>query len=386
MISERSVVVGIVAGEVSGDALGAGLMHRFKILYPNARFIGVGGPKMREAGCEILYEMRDIGLMGLDELPTRLISIIRIRISLFRTFILEKTDVFIGVDVPDFNLALAGRLKKQGIPTVHYVSPTVWAWREYRINKIRRSIDQMLVLFPFEIDYYKKHQVPVHFVGHPIADQIEQPNRERARSRLNLDIDGDQYLIALMPGSRSNEIQRHGGILLEAARFLFQSDPAFRFVIPFASSRMRELFHRLYGKVSDLPITYIDGCSREVLEACDLAVLASGTAALEAALMERRHVVVYKVSLLTWLVFRMLRKVEYYSMPNHLLSRPAIPELIQDRATALRIFECVQTLIHDAEQASWLESEFRALRYRLQRNASQNAAECVADIVRKSRC
>ncbi len=386
MISDRAVLVGIVAGEVSGDALGAGFIYEFKILYPNARFIGVGGPKMREAGCEILYEMREIGLMGFDELPSRLISLIRIRLALFRTFLVKKTDVFIGVDVPDFNLALAGRLKKQGIPTVHYVSPTVWAWREYRIHKIRRSIDRMLVLFPFEVDYFSQHQVPVHFVGHPIADQIQQPDRDRARSRLNLQIRNDHYLIALMPGSRSNEIRRLGGLMIEAARILFQSDSSFRFVIPFASPRIRERFHELVGEVPDLPITFIDGCSREVLEACDLAVLASGTAALEAAFMERQHVVVYKVSVMTWVVFRILRKVKYYSMPNHLLPKPAIPELIQGRATAHRIFECVQMLIQDTEQATWLQGEFRALRHRLQANASQNAAVYVAEMLSKSRC
>ncbi|MCY4149172.1 MAG: lipid-A-disaccharide synthase [Gammaproteobacteria bacterium] len=385
MNSEQAVLVGIVAGEVSGDALGAGFISEFKTLYPNARFIGVGGPRMRKAGCEILYDMGEIGVMGLDDLSTRLISILRIRRSVYSTLISKSPDVFVGVDVPDFNLALAGRFKKHGITTVHYVSPTVWAWREYRIRKIRRSIDRMLVLFPFEADYYKKHQVPACFVGHPIADQIQQPDRERARRELGLDIESGHCLIALMPGSRSHEIRRHGKIMIEAARLLFQSASAFRFALPFSSARMRQVFHDQFGEVAELPITFVDGRSQEVLEASDLAVLASGTASLEAALMERRHVVVYKVSLVTWMVFSMLKKVNHYSMPNHLLSKPAIPELIQGRATAEHIFEAVQNLVSDTEQAKWLEGEFRALRHRLQTNASQKAAQWVADMLGGSR-
>ncbi|MYB33962.1 MAG: lipid-A-disaccharide synthase [Gammaproteobacteria bacterium] len=386
MNSDRSVLVGIVAGELSGDALGSRFISEFKTLYPNACFIGVGGPRMREAGCQILYEMGEIGLMGLDDLSARLISILRVRHSVYSKLVSKNPDVFIGVDVPDFNLTLAGRLKKRGIPTVHYVSPTVWAWREYRIRKIRRAIDRMLVLFPFEASYYKKHQVPASFVGHPIADQIQKPDREQARCRLGLDVEEGHCLLALMPGSRSHEILRHGKIMIEAARLLFQSDPNFRFVLPFASPRMRQVFHDQFGEVADLPIMFLDGRSREVLEASDFAVVASGTASLEAALMERRHVVVYKVSLVTWVVFSMLRKVDYYSMPNHLLSRPAIPELIQGRATAEHIFEAVRKLMNDTEQVKWFEREFRALRHQLQTNASQKAARCVADMLGRSGC
>ena len=386
MNSGQSVLVGIVAGELSGDALGAGFMSEFKTLYPNARFIGVGGPRMRDAGCELLHEMGEIGLMGLDDLSARLVSILRVRHSVYHTLVSKNPDVFIGVDVPDFNLGLAEKLKKRGIPTVHYVSPTVWAWRQYRIRKIRRSIDQMLVLFPFEVDYYQKHQVSASFVGHPIADQIQKPDRERARRRLELDIEREHCLIALMPGSRSHEILRHGGIMIEAARLLFRSDPTFRFILPFASPRMRQVFHGQFGEVADIPITFIDGRSREVLEAGNFAVLASGTAALEAALMERLHVVVYRVSLVTWVVFSMLRKVGYYSMPNHLLSKPAIPELIQGQATAESIFETVRKLINDTEQAKWFEGEFRTLRHQLQTNASQKAAQCVAAMLDRSGC
>ncbi len=386
MKSERSVLVGIVAGEVSGDALGAGFISEFKTLYPNARFVGVGGPRMREAGCNLLYEMGEIGLMGLDGVSRRLIAILGIRNSLFGKFLYAKLDVFVGVDVPDFNLSLAARLKKNGIPTVHYVSPTVWAWRAYRIHKIRRSVSRMLVLFPFEVEYYRKHRVPASFVGHPIADQIRQPDRERARRDLGLDIKIDHRLIALLPGSRSYEIQRHAEIMINAARLLHQSDPAFEFVLPFASPGMRQIFFDRLGEVPDLPVTFHDGRSREVLEASDFAILASGTAALEAALMERRHVVVYKVSPLTWIIFRMLRKVTHYSMPNHLLSKPAIPELTQRHASAENICECVRKLIDDTGQAKWLEGEFRALRQQLQVNASRKAAECVADMLEKGSC
>lgn len=386
MKSRRSVLVGIVAGEVSGDSLGAGFISEFKNLYPNARFVGVGGPKMREAGCVILHEMSEIGLMGLDELFTRLFAILRIRWLLYRQFLADKIDVFVGVDVPDFNLGLSVRLKKSGIPTVHYVSPTVWAWREYRIRKIRRAVDRMLVLFPFEVNYYRKHQVEATFVGHPIADQIQTPDQERARRDLDLNLEDGQRLIALLPGSRRQEMSRHGHIMVDAARLLHGTDPTLRFVLPFANATMRQVFFEKIGEVVDLPIEFIDGRSREVLEASDFAILASGTAALEAALMGRRHVVVYQLSLLTWMLFKVLRQVDHYSMPNHLLSEPAIPEFTQEEANARNIAECVRKSIGNAEQAKWFAGEFQALRNQLKANADKRAAESVAVLIEEGAC
>ena len=386
MRSGRSVRVGIVAGEVSGDSLGAAFIAEFKRLYPQARFVGAGGPKMREAGCDLLYEMNEIGLMGLDELFTRLFAILKIRRLLYRAFLAEKLDVFVGVDVPDFNLTLASWLKKTGIPTVHYVSPTVWAWRAYRIRKIRRSVDRMLVLFPFEADYFNKHRVAAKFVGHPIADQTDSPNRKRARRNLAIEMQAEHRLIALLPGSRRQEVLRHGKIMVDAARLLYKSDPTLQFVLPFASDKTRQVFFERLGDIPDLPILFIDGRSREVLEASDFAILASGTAALEAAMMECRHVVVYRVSLLTWAMVKMFGKVQHYSTPNHLLPEPAVPEFTQTRASAERIAKAVRESIDNPEQAQWFDREFRVLRRRLKANASRQVADSVANLLEETAC
>ena len=386
MNPERAVLVGIVAGEPSGDSLGAGFISEFRNLYPKARFVGIGGPKMRKAGCTTLHDMRSIGLMGLDELFVRLGGILKIRRSLYRKYDADPPDVFVAVDVPDFNLKLAAKLKRKGIPTVHYVSPTVWAWREYRIRKIHNSVDRMLVLFPFEADYYRKHGIAATFVGHPVADEIRNPDRERARRDLGLDIGSGERVVALLPGSRSTEIRRLGEIMIGAARLLHEADPALQFILPFANAETRKQFFALSGDVSDLPIVFIDERSRQALEACDIAILASGTAALEAALMERLHVVIYRVSSPTWVIFRMLSRVSHYSMPNHLLPKPEIPELIQSRATAGRIAESVRQMMGDRDRAARLEGEFRALRHQLRANASRQAADAVAGMLGEQAC
>ncbi|MDA8007142.1 MAG: lipid-A-disaccharide synthase [Gammaproteobacteria bacterium] len=373
----RALRIAVVAGEASGDSLGAGLIREIKARRPGSVFTGVGGPEMAAAGCEILFDMERIGVIGLDGLLKKLPGIFRIRRSLLARFCAERPDVFVGIDAPDFNLALARKLKRRGLTCAHYVSPTVWAWRGYRIRKIRNSTDHMLALFPFEAEFYRKQNVPVTCVGHPIADEISAPDRARARRELGLD---DGLVIALLPGSRRGEMRRHGRVFLEAARRILAAHPRARFVLPFAGASVAEEFRRITRGLrgaGDLPLRAFDGGARLALEACDLAVLASGTAALEAALLRRAHIVVYKLPWFSYWLMRKLVRVEYYSMPNQLLPAPMIPELIQRRATAANIAAEVDALLADARRVSHLGECFAAMHRELKRGANARAADAV---------
>ena len=375
----RGVRVAVVAVEASGDRLAAGLIQAIKARAPDSCFVGVGGPQMAEAGCHLLYDMGGIGVIGLDGLLRQLPNILKIRRRLVAHFTAERPDVFVGVDAPDFNLALERKLKRRNIPCVHYVSPTVWAWRGYRIHKIRRAVDHMLTLFPFEADYYRKHRVPVTCVGHPMADEISQPDRAAARLRLDLGEAplGEGPLIALLPGSRRSEIRRLGGVFIEAARRILKRHPEARFVLPFAGRAAAAEFARVCGDLDGLPLHTLDGHSQLALEACDIALVASGTAALEAALLRRPHIVAYKLSPFSYWLMRQLRQVEYYSMPNQLLPTPMIPELIQHQATAANLARHADALLGDPQRMAKLEEHFADLHGRLKRGANDLAADAV---------
>ena len=368
----------MVAGEPSGDRLGAGLVRELRQRLPDARFVAIGGPKMAEAGCEILYAMDRIGVMGIDGLREKLVDILRIRRQLSNRWSENRPAVFVGIDVPDFNIGLELRLRRAGVPCVHYVSPTVWAWRGYRIHKIRRAVDHMLALFPFEAEYYRRHNVPVTCVGHPLADELGVPDKAAARAKLGL---GDGIVIALLPGSRRNEVKRLTEPMIEAARLLYQRDPNISFVLPFASDRVRKTFQQLAADTGDLPLTLVDGRSRQVLESADLAVLASGTASLEAALMGVPHVVVYRLSALSYWLMRRLRQVDYYAMPNHLLPAPMVPELIQSDATASRIVDAVLAYLHNPDRMEEIKTAFYNIYAELKLDADKRAADVVISMI-----
>ncbi len=375
------VEIAFVAGETSGDRLGAGLIEELKLHLPNARFVGVGGPKMEQAGCEILYRMDRIGVIGLDGLKDKLFDILRIRKTLFSKWSESPPAVFVGIDVPDFNLVLETKLKKQGVPTVHYVSPTVWAWRGYRIHKIKRAVSHMLALFPFEEKFYQQHQIPVTCVGHPLADELKPVEKESTRAELGL---GAGKLVALLPGSRKNEVKRLTGPILDAARLLYVDNQSLCFVLPFASARAQKAFERAAGDVSDLPITFVDGKSRRVLEAADIAILASGTASLEAALIGTPHVVVYRLSALSYWLMRRLRHVDHYAMPNHLLPSPMVPELIQENATAENIYKAVQAYLNTPARMEEIRLAFHQIFQSLKLNADKRAAETILSLIHES--
>jgi lipid-A-disaccharide synthase len=330
---------------------------------------------MEDAGCHLLYDMDRIGVMGLDGLSEKLRDILAIRRDLTQRWSSNPPDVFVGVDVPDFNLGLEVRMRRRLVPCVHYVSPTVWAWRGYRIHKIRRAVSHMLALFPFEEAYYQKHGVEVTCVGHPMADEIGEPNPHAARQTLDL---AGEPIVALLPGSRRSEVSRLAEPLVGAARRLLDRYPGIRFVLPFASPGVRQVFEEVSGDTSDLPLTILQGNARLALEAADVAVLASGTASLEAALLRVPHVVVYRLSAFSYWLMRRLRQVDHFAMPNHLLPEPMVPELIQHAATPDNIVDAVCAYLQNPHRMQVLRSEFAALHNDLHRDADSLAADVVA--------
>ncbi|TXR41057.1 lipid-A-disaccharide synthase [Ectopseudomonas mendocina] len=368
----RPIRVALVAGEASGDILGCGLMQAIKQRHPDAEFIGVGGARMEAEGLKSFFPMERLAVMGLVEVLGRLFELLRRRRQLARELIAAKPDVFIGIDAPDFNLGLELKLRRAGIKTVHYVSPSVWAWRQKRVLKIREACDLMLTLFPFEAQFYDEHKVPVRFVGHPLADAIPQ-QADRAAAREALDLPQDEPVVALMPGSRGGEVARLGELFLDAAIRLRALRPGIRFLLPCATPERRvQLEQMLAGR--DLPLTLLNGRSHEALAACDAVLIASGTATLEALLYKRPMVVAYRVAPLTYRILKRLVKSPYISLPNLLAERLLVPELIQDAATPEALAQAVAPLIDGGQvQTEGFDVIHRALR----RDASVLAADAV---------
>nr|WP_171820141.1 lipid-A-disaccharide synthase [Pseudomonas chlororaphis] len=369
--------IALVAGEASGDILGAGLMRALKAQHPAVEFMGVGGPLMQAEGLNSYFPMERLAVMGLVEVLGRLRELLARRKKLVQTLIAEKPDVFIGIDAPDFNLNIELKLRQAGIKTVHYVSPSVWAWRQKRVLKIREDCDLMLTLFPFEARFYEEKGVPVRFVGHSLADAIPlQADRAAARAELGL---ADGPLVALMPGSRGGEVGRLGALFLDAAQRLRALRPGVRFVMPCASPERRaQLEELLAGR--DLPLTLLDGRSHQALAACDAVLIASGTATLEALLYKRPMVVAYRLAPLTFWILKRMVKSPYISLPNLLAQRLLVPELLQDDATAEALAQTLSPLIEDGqEQTRGFDEIHRTLR----RDASNQAADAVLNLIGK---
>lgn len=368
----RPIRVALVAGEASGDILGCGLMQAIKQRHPNAEFIGVGGARMEAEGLKSYFPMERLAVMGLVEVLGRLFELLGRRRQLARDLIAAKPDVFIGIDAPDFNLGLELKLRRAGIKTVHYVSPSVWAWRQKRVLKIREACDLMLTLFPFEAQFYDEHQVPVRFVGHPLADAIPL-QADRAAAREALDLPQDEPVVALMPGSRGGEVARLGELFLDAAIRLRALRPGIHFLLPCATPERREQLEKLLAG-RDLPLTLLNGRSHEALAACDAVLIASGTATLEALLYKRPMVVAYRVAPLTYRILKRLVRSPYISLPNLLAQRLLVPELIQDAATPEALAQAVAPLIDGGQ----VQTEgFDLIHRTLRRDASVSAADAV---------
>ncbi len=378
--------VAMVAGELSGDLLGAGLMAALRERYPQARFSGIGGPEMLAQGFHSLAPLERLAVMGLVEVLRHLPELLRIRRALYQHWLAAPPQVFIGIDAPDFNLGLERRLRARGIPTVHYVSPSVWAWRPWRVRKIARAVSLMLTLLPFEEEFYRKHGVPVRHVGHPLADAI--PPRSDpllARQSLNLDWPADSVVVALLPGSRLGEVSRLGPVFLETARWLHARRPELRFLIPAATSRLYEVLTALRERYAPVPpLTLARGHSRAVMAAADVALLASGTATLEAMLLKRPMVVAYRVAPATAWIARRLLTVSHFALPNLLAGREVVPEFIQEAATVANLGPAMLRWLDDATARKELVTEFDALHVRLRRDANRQAAAAVAELLESS--
>ncbi|WP_416427547.1 lipid-A-disaccharide synthase [Pseudomonas sp. App30] len=370
--------VALVAGEASGDILGAGLMQALKARHPDIEFMGVGGPLMEAQGLVSEFPMERLAVMGLVEVLGRLRELLARRKLLIQTLIERKPDVFIGIDAPDFTLNIELKLRQAGIKTVHYVSPSVWAWRQKRVLKIREGCDLMLTLFPFEAKFYEEKGVPVRFVGHSLADTIPlQADRAQARAEIGLPLDGQ--VVALMPGSRGGEVGRLGELFLDAAQRLLAQRPGLRFVLPCANAARRaQIEAMLVGR--DLPLTLLDGQSHRALAACDAVLIASGTATLEALLYKRPMVVAYRLAGLSYWILKRMVKSPYVSLPNLLAQRMLVPELLQDAATPEAL---VQTLLPLLDNGQAQTQGFDDIHRTLRRDASNQAAEGVLALLAK---
>lgn len=367
--------IALVAGEASGDILGAGLMRALKAQHPAVEFIGVGGLLMQAEGLTSYFPMERLSVMGLVEVLGRLRELLARRKLLIQTLIQEKPDVFIGIDAPDFTLNIELKLRQAGIKTVHYVSPSVWAWRQKRVLKIREGCDLMLTLLPFEARFYEEKGVPVRFVGHTLADTIPlHADRAAARAELGLP---DGPLVALMPGSRGGEVGRLGALFFDAAERLLIMKPGVRFVLPCASPQRRaQIETLLQGR--NLPLTLLDGQSHLALAACDAVLIASGTATLEALLYKRPMVVAYRLAPLTFWILKRMVKSPYISLPNLLAQRLLVPELLQDDATPAALAQTLLPLIDGGEEQT---RGFDEIHRTLRRDASNQAADAVLTLI-----
>lgn len=378
--------IAIVAGEVSGDILGARLIQALKAYYPDAQFEGIAGPEMQAQGCDSLFEMDRLSVMGFTEVIGRLRELMSIRKSLLQRWTQDPPDVFIGVDAPDFNIWLEQRLHAQATPSVHYVSPSIWAWRQSRVKKFVGNLDLMLALFPFEVDFYKQHQVPVAFVGHPLADEIPLEN-DKHQARQALDLASEPFTLAVLPGSRSDEIQRIGPDFLLGLKTIHQNHPEWQLVCPLVNDKIAVQFKALHQELApEVPMTWISGQSRTVMKAADQILMASGTAVLEGMLVGRPMVAAYRVAALTgWIIQRLgMIKSPFYTLPNNLANQRLVPELIQQELTVEAVITEVETQFSQtSEQKAQVLRRFSEIHKILKQGASQRAAAAIHELLSK---
>ena len=369
--------IGIVAGEASGDLLGALLINALSAAYPQLQFVGIAGPRMQSAGATSWYPMEKLAVRGYVEVLKSFREILGIRRGLKNRMLKERPAFFIGIDAPDFNLALEKTLKRAGIPTIHYVSPSIWAWRGERIHQIKESVSHMLTVFPFEPAIYEKAGIPATFVGHPSADVIPQtPQRENARAQLR--IKPGELIIALLPGSRQTELDYHAELFIETAKVLLKDFPAARFLVPLATRETREQFDQARWKLQarDLPVQILFGHANLALGAADVALVASGTATLEAALLRCPHVVAYRMSPTTDRLMKRKAYLPYVGLPNILAGEWLVPEILQEDATPENLARALGNWLRHPDAANALRARFATIHAQLAVN--NNHRVCVA--------
>ncbi len=378
----RRLTVGIVAGEASGDNLGAALIEALRVRVPDVRVVGIAGPKMRAAGCELLADADELALMGLTEILRHLPRLVLLRRRIRAAMLALQPDVFVGIDAPEFNLGLERQLKEGGLRTVQYVSPQVWAWRQGRVRTIGRSTDLVLCLLPFEPKFYAEHGVRAQFVGHPLADQFPlEPDRDGARRELGLD--PADTVVALLPGSRRGEVARLGADFAGAAAWIAQRRPGIRFVAPMASAAVRSRFEQdLRLRAPGVEVQLLDGRARIALAAADVVLVASGTATLETLLSKRPMVVAYRLAATTFFLLTRLGlvKVQHIAQPNLLLGERAVPELLQEQVRPETLGGAVLGELESARGGD-LERRFHQVHLALRQGGAAQAADAILDLV-----
>ncbi len=383
-----SPTIAIIAGEVSGDILGAGLIHALKARYPHAKFIGIGGERMIAEGFETLFDMEELSVMGLVEVLKHLPRLLKIRRSIIEQLSALKPDIFIGIDAPDFNLDVELKLKQQGIKTIRYVSPSVWAWRQKRVYKIAAATNLVLAFLPFEKAFYDRFNVPCRFIGHTMADAIPlKPNRDEACQLLNLE--PAQRYVAMLVGSRGSEVEFLSEPFLQTAQLLHERYPDVKFLVPLINQKRRQQFEQIKQRVApELDMILLDGNARAAMITAEATLLASGTAALEAMLCKSPMVVGYRMKPFTYFLAKRLVKTKYVSLPNLLADEMLVPELIQEDCNPTKLAEKLSLYLSEDKSAVQnrhvLLQRFAELHQRIQCNADQQAAQAVIDLLERS--
>jgi lipid-A-disaccharide synthase len=374
--------IALVAGESSGDQLGAALVESLRARYPAARFCGVGGQRMQAAGVEAWWDSEELAVMGLFEVLEHFPRLLRLRRDLHRRLLNARPDVFVGIDAPDFNLGLEIKLRRADIRTVQYVSPTVWAWRQGRVRKVRRAADLVMCLFPFEPEFYARHDVSATYVGHPMADQIE-PDENPGAARAALGLDPAAPTVALLPGSRASEVGLLAGPMIEAVALLREREPGLQFVAAMASDRTRGIFEQAMQDLGRTDIALIQGRPRQVMAAASVVLCASGTATLETMLVNRPMVMTYRITRPTYLLAKHLKLIrpQLFALPNILAGEALVPELMQDEASGANLARAALHWLEHPQEAAALRRRFAGLHEQLRCRASDQAAAAVASVI-----
>ncbi|OCG71205.1 lipid-A-disaccharide synthase [Gilliamella sp. Nev5-1] len=380
----KPLTIALVAGETSGDILGAGLIRALRKHHPNIEFVGIAGPQMQAEGCQAWYEMDELSVMGIVEVLGRLRRILSIRRDITQRLIQLKPDIFIGIDAPDFNLSLEGKLKQAGIKTIHYVSPSVWAWKQKRVFKIKRNTNLILAFLPFEKAFYDKFDVPCRFIGHKMADDIAlNPNQHAMRQQLGIPL--NSRCIALLPGSRHAEVALLSAPFLKAAILLRKRYPDLHIVVPLVNAKRRQEFEQIKAEIAPtLDVQLLDGHAREAMIASNAAILASGTVALECMLAKCPMVVGYKMKPFTFWLAKKLIKTPYVSLPNILAGKALVPELLQQDCTPENIANHIIALLEGDNTE--LKQTFLSLHKQIRCNADEQAAKAVLDVLEDAHC
>lgn len=373
--------IAIVAGEASGDLLGGHLLNALNKERQDLTYFGIAGPKMMREGAKSLFPIEKLSIRGYFEVIKHLPGLLKLRRNLLKQILAEKPDVFIGIDAPDFNFWLEKKIKKHGIPTIHYVSPSIWAWRGGRIKKIKRAVTHMLALFPFEPALYEAVDVPVTYVGHPLADELPiKPSKTAARSMLKLE--HDEFIVAMLPGSRQSEVQQHAELFVRTAVLMSNHHKKAKFLVPLITRETRNIFEKALEKVTHqanivLNMHLLYSHAHDAMEAADFVIVASGTATLEAALLKRPMIITYRMPQISWWLLKPMHYLPYVGLPNILSKRFIVPELLQSNATPEKLSETMNTLLANTNSLKEIEQEFIDIHHQLKQGSAKRAAEVI---------